>query len=331
LPDLKKECEWLKEINSQSLQQAIVNLDTAFMLFFKGQNDFPKFKCKGRKESFNVPQNVQVDFEKSKIHFPKFKKGINSVLHREFNGDIKQATISKTPTGKYFASILVDTYVDKITPATIKESTTIGIDLGLKSFLVTSDGKEFDNPKYLKKQLSKLKFTQRKYSVHKGKRTRHKLSKIHERVANQRKDFLQKVSTQLIKNHDSFAIENLNIKGMEQNHHLAQSISDVGWGMFVTMLTYKADWYGKNILQIGRFDPSSKTCSCCGNINKELILADREWTCSTCGTLLNRDVNAAINIKNFALKKYLSAEHRLENRSELPTLVGVLTCEARTL
>jgi len=325
LPELKKEYEWLKEVNSQSLQQAIVNLDVAFTKFFKGQNDFPKFKRKGNRDSFNCPQSVLI--EEDKLIIPKFKKGINLILHRNLKGTIKQATISRTPTNKYFVSILCETGEAVMPKETIKENTTIGIDLGIKSFLVSSDGQEFDNPKFLRKAQSRLKFTQRKYSKHKGKNTKHRLAILHEKVANQRKDFLNKVSTKLIRENQSIAIEDLNISGMVKNHCLAQSISDAGWGMFVTMLEYKAEWYGKNILKIGRFEPSSKTCSVCGSVNKELTLKDREWTCS-CGTLLNRDVNAAINIKNFALKNHLSAELRLKNRNELPTLVGVKTSEA---
>jgi putative transposase len=330
LPELKKECEWLKEVNSQSLQQSIVNLDVAFTKFFKGQADFPNFKKKSTaKQSFNIPQNVIL--KNDKLIIPKFKKGIDIVLHRETKGAIRQATISRTPTGKYCVSILCETGEAVKAKANIKEQTTIGIDLGIKTFLVTSDGQEFDNPKFLRKAQSRLKFTQSKYSKHKGKRTKHRLAILHEKVANQRKDFLHKTSTKLIRENQSVAIEDLQIKNMVKNHCLAQSISDAGWGMFVTMLEYKAEWYGKNILRIGKFEPSSKTCSCCGSINKELQLQDREWTCKWCGTLLNRDINAAINIKSFALKNHLSVERRHKNRVELPTLVGVLIPEAHPI
>ena len=347
LPDLKNECEWLSEINSQSLQQSITHLDNAFTRFFKGQGNFPNFKKKTARKSFNIPQNVIIDFENSKLIIPKFKKkGIDIVLHRKFKGTAKQATISKTPTGKYFVSVLVDTMNKEPKQKNIKENTTIGIDLGIKSLLVTSDGLEINNPKLLNQSLSKLKYVQRKYSKYKGKRTKKKLAIIHETVANQRKDFLHKLSTELINNHDSIALEDLNIKGMSSTckpkqddngkflpngasakSGLNKSILDSGWRMFVDMLEYKAKWSGKNILKIGRFDPSSKMCSCCGSINKELTLKDREWTCK-CGSVLNRDVNAAINIKNFALKNHLSVERRLKNRKELPTLVGALTSEA---
>lgn len=328
LPDLKKECVWLKEINSQSLQVAIFNLDNAFTRFFKGQSKYPNFKRKSSNGSFNIPQSVYL--ENGKLIIPKFKKGIDIILHRPINGIIKQATISRTPTGKYFVSILCDTEEAIKNKPKIKEKTTVGIDLGIKTFIVASNGKEYDNPKFLRKAQSKLKYIQRKFSKYKGKRTKQKLALLHEKVANQRKDFLHKTSSELIKNHDSIAIEDLAVKNMVKNHNLAQSISDASWSTFVTMLEYKAEWYGKNILKIGRFAPSSKTCNFCGYINKELTLKDRVWTCKGCNSVLDRDTNAAINIKNFALKNHLSVGRRLKNQNELPTLVGVLTSEMGT-
>jgi len=328
LKDLKNECEWLKEINSQSLQQSITNLDKAYTTFFKGQNSFPKFKKKSNSGSFNVPQNVLL--ENGKLVIPKFKKGIDIVLHRPIKGTIRQATISRTPTGKYFVSILCETGEIIKPKAKIKENTTVGIDLGIKTYLVSSDGKEFDNPKYLRKAQSKLKYLQSKYSKHKGKRTKQKLAILHEKVANQRKDFLHKTSSELIKSHDSLAIEDLAVSNMIKNHNLAQSISDASWSTFVTMLEYKAEWYGKNILKIGRFEPSSKLHANCGYINKELSLKDREWICAKCGEVVSRDLNAATNIKLFALKNILSGTDR-KNQGELPTLVGVLTLEAQPI
>lgn len=328
LKELKTECEWLKEVNSQSLQQSITNLDRAYTAFFKGQNNFPKFKKKSNGGGFNIPQDVKI--EGDKLIIPKFQKGIDIILHREIKGEIRQATISRTPTGKYFVSILVDNKKELPNKKAIKEKTAVGVDLGIKTFLVTSNGKEFNNHKFLKKSLSKLKYIQRKYSKKKGRRTKYRLQRLHEIVANQRKDFLHKTSTELIKNHDSICIEDLNIKGMVKNHKLAQAITDVSWGEFVRQLKYKAEWHGKNILCIGRFEPSSKTCSNCGSINKELTLQDREWTC-VCGEVLNRDKNASVNIKNFALKNHLSVGRRLKNREELPALVGVLTPGTHTL
>ena len=327
--DLKKELPWLKETNSQSLQAALLDLDTAYSNFFKGRADFPKFKKKSNRGSFNVPQNVKV--EDGKLIIPKFKEGIKIKLHRDLVGTIKQATVSFTPTGKYFVSILCETKEEIPTKVPITENTTIGIDLGIKDFAITSDGEVFENPKYLRKAQSKLKYVQRKHSKHKGKRTKKKLAKLHEDVVNKRKDFLHKVSSKLISENQTIALETLAVKNMVKNHNLAQAISDAGWSTFVSMLEYKADWYGKNILKIGRFDPSSKTCSNCGTINKELTLKDREWTCSSCSTVLDRDINAAINIKSFALKNNLSGEHTLKNRNELPTWVGVLTSEAQPI
>jgi len=329
LPELKKECEWLKEVNSQSLQQSIQNMDIAFKKFFKGAG-FPKFKSKHKgKQSFSIPQNVII--ENNLLIIPKFKEGIEIVLHREIKGTIKSATISVTPTGKYFVSILVDTNTEMPIKALIKENTTIGVDLGIKTFLVTSDGLEIENPKNLRKAQSKLKYVQRKYSKNKGKRTKQRLALLHEKVVNKRKDFLHKTSTKLIRENQTICLEDLSVSNMVKNHNLAQAISDVSWSTFVTMLEYKADWYGKNILKIGRFSPSSKTCNCCGNINKELTLKDRKWTCPKCNSVLDRDVNASINIKSFALKNNLSGEHTLKNQGKLPTLVGALTLEAHLI
>jgi putative transposase len=328
LPDLKKECPWLKEINSQSLQQAIVQLDTAFTRFFKGQGNFPRFKKKTGKQSFQIPQNIVV--ENDRLVLPKFKEGILIVVHRPLKGTVKQAAVSCTSTGKYFVSVLCDTGEVLKPPKAVAEKTTVSIDLGIKAFVVTSEGKVFDHPRFLQSTLSKLKFTQRKHSKHQGRRTRKRLARLHEKVANQRRNFLHQTSAGLIKNHDSIALEDLYIKGMVQNHRLARPISDSAWRTFVDMLQYKAAWQGKNILRIGRFEPSSKTCSSCGSIHKDLTLSDREWSCESCGAVLDRDQNAALNIKNFALKNHLSVERRRKTRNELPTLVGVLTSEAHT-
>jgi putative transposase len=328
LTQLKTECEWLKEINSQSLQQSITHLDTAYTNFFKGQGEFPKFKSKRKSsQSFNIPQSVSL--KGNKLIIPKFKRGIDIVLHREFEGKIKQATISKTPTGKYFVSILVETVDNSIPKTKVNAQTTLGIDLGIKDFAITSNGEVFENPKLLKKSMSKLKFVQHKFSRNKGKRTKHKLALLHEKVANQRKDFLHKVSKKLIVENQTIALETLKVKNMVKNHNLAQSISDASWGTFVTMLEYKAEWYGVNIIRIGTFEPSSKMCTC-GRINKELKLSDRVWTCQSCHTTHDRDILAANNIKKFALRNYVSGTDT-KTRGELPTLVGVLTREAATL
>jgi len=326
LTELKSECTWLKEVNSQSLQVVLMNLDAAYFAFFKGKKGFPVFKKKSNIGSFNIPQNVILN--NGKLIIPKFKSGINITLHRQIKGDIRQATISKTPTGKYFVSILCET-MDSVKPmVNIKEDTAIGVDLGIKKYIVTSNGREFDNPKFLYKAQNKLKYIQRKFSKYKGEKTKYKLAVLHEKVANKRKDFLHKTSSELINSHDSICIEDLAVSNMVKNHKLAQSINDAGWATFVSMLEYKAKWAGKNILKIGRFEPSSKLHANCGHINKTLSLKDREWVCEKCGNIVLRDLNAAINIKSFALKSYLSMERRLKNQGELSIKLEALTLEA---
>ena len=327
IPGLKKDVEWLKEINSQSLQAPIRNLDNAFKRFFKKTSGYPKFKSKwSGKQSFHIPQNIY--FDDGKLSIPKFREGIKIELHRKTKGDIRFATISRRPTGKYYVSIVYDTGVGRKPKPPIKAETTVGIDLGIKDFMVSSEGDKVNNPRYLKNNESKLKFTQRKYSKNKGKRTKKILSKIHEKTALQRKDFLHKESSRLVKENQSIAIEDLDIKGMMKDRKLAKAISDVGWGMFTTMLEYKCDWYGVNLLKIGRYDPSSKTCSSCGDINHELTLKDREWSCKECNAQHDRDINAAINIKNFALiKNNTVSGTATENHEELSSLEEVLTLE----
>lgn len=319
LVNLKKECSWLKEVNSQSLQASLLNLDMAYSNFFNGAG-FPRFKSKHRgNQSFNIPQNVIVknDF----LIIPKFQEGIKMSLHRPILGIIKNATVKITSTNKYFVSITVQANPAIHLKNPIIEDTTIGIDLGIKTFLVDSDASKVENPKYLRKSQNKLKYIQRKYSKHKGKQSKKQLAILHEKIGNQRKDFLHKTSIKLIRENQTIAIEDLAVKNMVKNHCLAQAISDASWSTFVAMLEYKSEWYGKNIIKIGRFAPSSKTCSCCGYINKSLTLTDREWTCNSCGILHDRDVNASINIKNFALKSILQGTGR-KNQMELPTKVG---------
>lgn len=325
LIDLKKECVWLTEVNSQSLQAALMNLDAAYLRFFKGQNSFPKYKKKSNGGSFNVPQNVIL--QDNKLIIPKFKEGIDIILHRPIKGVIRQATVSLTPTGKYFVSILCETGDTCPPKFSISKENAIGVDLGIKDFLVTSNGEKFDNPKHLRKAQSKLKYVQRKYSKYKGKRTKQRLALLHEKVANKRKDFLHKTSSKLIRENQTICLENLSVKNMVKNHCLAQAISDASWASFVTMLEYKAEWNGVNILKIGRFEPSSKQCSYCGYINKELALKDRTWACPKCNSVLDRDINAACNIKSFALNNVSGTD--TQTRNELPTLVGVLTSEAQ--
>jgi len=306
LVKLKKENIWMKEVNSQSLLASLKNLDNAYTRFFREKKGFPKFKSKyNPKQSFQCPQHCTVDFEKGLLNIPKVKN-IKTVFHRQFEGDIKTVTISKVPSGKYYVSILVEDGKSLPIKPKLDRNDAIGIDMGLKDFVVTSDGDKIANPKYLRKSEERLARRQRKLSKKKKgsnnrNKQRKKVAKLHEKIANQRKDFLHKVSHQIVhKNHGTICVEDLCVKGMVKNHKLAKSISDAGWGVLYTFLKYKSEWYGKNFLDIGQFEPSSKMCSVCGNIKSDLTLSDREWICSKCETKHDRDINASINIRNMA-------------------------------
>jgi putative transposase len=311
LPDLKKDLEWLRECPSQPLQQTISNLDTAYTNFFKKRAAFPKFKSKKNKQSVRFPSNVIVDFENYIVDVPKLRK-IRFFKDRLFKGEIKQATISKTPTFRYFISILVETGKQVEAKKPIKEATTVGIDFGVKTFATLSDGTSFANNHFFKNVQRTLRIEQRKLSrrLKKGSKEQSKsyqrqrllVAKLHEKITNKRHDYLHKISTSIIKKYDTVCLEDLNISGMLKNKNLSLAIAETSWNEFEIMLKYKAEWYGKNILYIGRFDPSSKLCSKCGAINKELQLKDREWTCSECGTKHDRDENAATNIKTMGLR-----------------------------
>lgn len=308
--ELKAEYEWLSEVNSQSLQSALRNLDTAYTNFFRNSKavGFPRFKSRKDRQSFLCPQHCRVDFKKGTLTIPK-AKDIPAVLHRSFKGTVKTVTVSMTPSGKYFASVLVDTSVQELPATPIQDDTALGIDLGIKSLAVCSDGRTFDNPKNLQRSLDRLKLLQKRLSCkQKGSSNRNKarirVARLQEHIANSRKDNLHKITYALT--HDSqvrtICMEDLNMKGMQRNHHLAQAVSDVSFGMFLTLLEYKCKWYDVNLVKIDRFAPSSKTCGKCGYIYKGLKLSERSWTCPECGTHHDRDFNAACNIKRFGLK-----------------------------
>lgn len=303
LTKLKKEEDfvWLREINSQSLQSSLRNLDNAYNKFFRKQTNFPRFKSKFDRQIFTIPQSVYI--EENKLWIPKFKKGIEINIHREIEGKLLFATISKSTTGKYYVSITCE--IEYIPFK--KTNSKVGIDTGIKDLAILSDGKVYKNIKTLKTNLKKLKYNQRQLSKKvKGGNSRlkqkSKLAIVHEKVTNIRKDYLHKVSTEIIKNHDVICIEDLAVKNMMKNHILAQAFSDVSLGAFYTMLEYKANWNNKKIVKIDRFFPSSKTCNICNYINQGLTLKDREWTCKSCNTLHDRDFNASINIKKQGLK-----------------------------
>ncbi len=309
LPELKTQFPWLKEVNSQSLQSSLKNVDTAFKRFFKEKMGFPKFRNKKqRKDSFHAPQLGKVNFDNGVISVPKIKD-IPAALSREFAGKIKTITIRQVPSGKYFASVLVEINEELPCKPNIVENKTIGIDVGLKNYATLSSGEKINNPRCLEKSQRELSRAQYKMSKRaKGganrEKQRRKVARLHERITNQRNDFLHKLTHRLTHDNqvDSVVVEDLSVKNMLKNHCLAKSISDASWRKFFEFLSYKCNWYGKNLITIGRFDPSSRLCTC-GIVNKDLKLSDRNWICKECGVKHDRDLLAARNIKRFGLLK----------------------------
>ena len=303
LTHLKKleEYSWLNEVNAQTLQATLRDLDKAFTNFFQGRAKFPKFKSKKTyKFTFKVPQFVKL--EDNRLYFLKFKEGIKVKQHREIIGTIKNATIKLNPSGKYYVSLIVE--YDNQIPAKpkVEYSSAVGVDLGIKTYATLSNKISYTYPMYLENNLVKLKDLQTKFSKSKSKRVRLKIAKLHEKVANQRLYFIHKLTKELTTNYKSIAIEDLDVKGMLEGHSdLARRISDCSWYSFRQLLTYKSELYGCNLIVIPRFYPSSKSCSNCNYINDNLKLTDREWLCPNCGLTLDRDYNASLNILNKGL------------------------------
>jgi putative transposase len=314
---MKKQPEhaWLSEVNSQSLQEASLDLEKAYKRFFDKslKAGYPKFKKKGIRDSFCVPQHFTVDVRDNRIFIPKLKTGIKTVFHRSLKQVVKMnaITISMSASGRYFASIAVEEEVTHQRPILKIEARTrtVGIDLGIKDFLVESTGSKTTAPKFLRNSEKRLKKAQRRLSrKQKGSSNRKKqrliIARLHEKVTNQRKNFLHNESRRIVDENQVIFLETLNVQGMMKNRHLSKSIADSGWGEFVRQLKYKAHWNGSVIVQIGQWEPTSKLCSTpgCDYKNESLKLSEREWTCPQCGITHDRDINAAINIETIGLE-----------------------------
>lgn len=299
--ELKKDYEWLREVDKFALTNAIYNMDCAYQKFFREHAGYPKFKSKhDSHKSYTTNYtngNITVDFENGKVKLPKLK-AVKAKLHREFRGQIKSATVSQAFSGKYYLSILVETEHKELAHT----NDSIGIDLGIKDLCITSDGKKYENPKIIRRYEKKLARLQRQLAK-KEKRSQNyykikkKIAICHEKITNTRKDYLHKMSHEIISENQVIVSEDLQIKNMVKNHHLAKSISDVSWYELTRQLGYKAEWNGRKYIKINTFYASSQLCSVCGYQNTEIKdLSIREWLCPGCGAKHDRDINVAKNI-----------------------------------
>ena len=301
----KEQFQFLKEVDSLALSNAQLNRNKAFKAFFRKQNKFPKYKTKRNKQSYstnNQNGTVYLSEDYKYISLPKIKN-VRIKMHRKFKGVIKTVTVSKECDNTYYVSILVEENIETKS----KTNKSVGIDLGIKSYIVDSDSNKINNPKYLSKSLVRLEVEQRKLSHMKKDsknrdKQRIKVARLHHHIRNQRNDFLHKLSSKYINENQVISLEDLDIKQMEQDSTLSFFVADASWSKFVSMLEYKGKWYGRDIIKVPTFFPSSQVCSCCGYQNKDIKdLSIREWVCPKCGSSHNRDHNASINILNKGL------------------------------
>ena len=334
LTKLKKEIPWLKEALSQSLQRTLRNLDTAFNSFFAKRNKFPRFKSRRDKQSFCIPQNTEV--KDGRLYIPKFKEGIKIKQHRAVEGEIINSTISKKPCGHYYVCITVERKIEKHK----RNDKTVGVDLGIKDLAVLSDGTRHKNIKSYRTLETRLARLQRRHSKKKKgsanrEKLRKKVARLHEKIANIRSNHLHQITFKIVSENQTICLEDLNVKGMLKNRRLAKSVADVSFYEFVRQVVYKSDWYGRTVILIDRWYPSSKTCNHCHFVNQDLTLADRDWDCPRCGRRLDRDLNAAKNIEREGLRLNTvgtteieacgenarpSARRRFSVKQEAPTL-----------
>ena len=325
---LKEDNPWMYEVGATTLQNTVGHLDKAFQRFFRHQGGFPKFKSKyDSEQSFEVPESVKIDFRHRKIQIPKFIKTrkldnrLKFVLTRRVKtGKYGRATVTRNAAGQYHISFIVHT-AETIPEfnKTLTIGNSLGIDFGLKHFLNLSTGEKIDSPEYFKNALEKLRKEQRKLSrKQKGSRNREKqrlkVARIHQKIKDQREDFLHQLSARLVKESqfDAFCVEDLNLGGMRRRW--GRKVSDLSYGRFKTMLGYKCEKAGKKLLEIGRFEPSSQICSSCG-ARRKLGLDERTYTCPHCGHTMDRDTNAAINIRNFALRDVIKNSESTDGTS----------------
>ena len=294
---------------NECLQQSLRNLDNAYTQFFKAKKGFPKFKSKRKSKDCSKYLNaVKFDFDNWKVRIPKcgWVKLCNNKSFDLSTSKIGTLTVSRDKCGEYWCTIVVEDNTPQKSKAKISEGTSVGIDLGIKDYAILSDGTKYSNPKYYEHCKTRLAMLQQSFARTVKGSNRHnvmrlKVAKQYRKITNMRNDFLHKLTTDLVRRYDTICLENLNVEGMMKNHNLAMAIQSASWGEFVRQIKYKSEWFGKNVIFIGRFEPSSKTCSKCGYVKSDLTLKDREWVCPVCGEHHDRDINAAININKFAL------------------------------